>query len=368
MHYIYRKAHNMVYGLIDRKQKHYTFLGNVFKAINNRQNNYNWLVCRAECYPQNKVFEEMFDRDYCWLSGEELTAIIAQEDFQWVWAVLSGFEKDVTLDEVLSHPLPSADYEGFWQLPLSIQHPLATVEIVPFDSSYTLVLSKDEQLISDYHSVFPKSEDLIRFNSKTSRRHFVNTYILSCLDSIDWSKCEAQPISQCRWSPNPAPAATVQGLYLKDRALVFRLVSHAAPTRAVNTEPDSAVWEDSCLECFFSFDGKNYVNLEANVNSALRASFGPDRHNRKFLKEMDVPMPAVQAKELKEGWDLVLSIPLELVEKLWGVKACSGTWFRANFYSCGDATPLPHYASWNPVETKSPDFHRPEYFGNVIIE
>ena len=87
-----------------------------------------------------------------------------------LFAVLSGFEKDITLDEVLSYPLPSADYEGFWQLPLSIQHPLATVEIVPFDSSYTLVLSKDEQLISDYRSAFPKSEDLIRFNSKTSRR------------------------------------------------------------------------------------------------------------------------------------------------------------------------------------------------------
>jgi len=195
----------------------------------------------------------------------------------------------------------------------------------------------------------------------------VNTYTLSCLDSIDWSKCEAQSISQCRWSPNPAPAATVQGLYLNDRALVFRLVSLAPPTRAVNTEPDSAVWEDSCLECFFSFDGKNYVNLEANANSALRASFGPDRHNRKFLKDMDVPMPAVHAKELKEGWGLVLSIPLELVERLWGVKAHSGTWFHANFYSCGDKTPLPHYASWNPVETESPDFHRPEYFGKGVL-
>ena len=76
----------------------------------------------------------------------------------------------------------------------------------------------------------------------------------------------------------------------------------------------------------------------------------------------------VYGYSIEEGWELVLSIPLELVEKLWGVKANSGTWFRANFYSCGDETPLPHYASWNPVETESPDFHRPEFFGNVIIE
>lgn len=195
----------------------------------------------------------------------------------------------------------------------------------------------------------------------------MKTYTLPCLDTIDWTKCEIQSMEQCLWSPNPAPAATVQGLYLKDTALVFRLVSLAPPSRAINTEPDSSVWEDSCLECFFSFDGLNYVNLEANANSALRASYGPDRHDREFLKDMDIPMPTVQATEIEEGWELVLSIPLEMVEKLWGIEACSGTWFRANFYSCGDATPLPHYASWSPVETESPDFHRPEYFGKIII-
>ena len=234
----------MVYGLIDRKQqKYYTLLSNIFKAINNRQNNYNWLITSAECYPHNKNFKNLLDRDYCWLSGEELTKIIAHEDFQWIWAVLSGFEKDITLDEVLSYPLPSVDYEGFWQLPLSIQHPLATVEIVPFDSSYTLVLSKNEQLVSDYYSAFPKSEDLRRFNSKHQGVTPMKTYTLPCLEHIDWSKAEVQHIEQCCWSPKAAPEARVQGLYLEDKALVFRIISLAAPSRAVNTEPDSSVWE-----------------------------------------------------------------------------------------------------------------------------
>ena len=195
----------------------------------------------------------------------------------------------------------------------------------------------------------------------------MNIYTLPCLDSIDWSKCEAQPISQCRWSPNAAPAATVQGLYLKDRALVFRLVSSAPPARAENAGPDSAVWEDSCLECFFSFDGLNYVNLEANANSALRASFGPGRHGRSFLKDMEISMPTAQAKALDKGWELVFTVPLDAVDALWGCRPKSGDSFGANFYSCGDKTPAPHYAAWNSVETESPDFHRPEYFGKVII-
>lgn len=27
----------------------------------------------------------------------------------------------------------------------------------------------------------------------------------------------------------------------------------------------------------------------------------------------------------------------------------------------------PHYVSWNPIGTSSPDFHRPEYFGVLSL-
>lgn len=54
-----------------------------------------------------------------------------QEDFQWIWGVLSGFEKHIELDDVLRSELPYADgYAGFWKNPVTIQHPLADVEIV----------------------------------------------------------------------------------------------------------------------------------------------------------------------------------------------------------------------------------------------
>lgn len=55
---------------------------------------------------------------------------VAKEDFQWIWAALSGYEKDSPLSSVLQYPLPYADgYIRFWNNPLSIQHPLAAVEI-----------------------------------------------------------------------------------------------------------------------------------------------------------------------------------------------------------------------------------------------
>ena len=40
---------------------------------------------------------------------------------------------------------------------------------------------------------------------------------------------------------------------------------------------------------------------------------------------------------------------------------------RANFYKCGDETAHPHFLSWSPIGTPSPDFHRPEFFGELIL-
>ena len=176
------------------------------------------------------------------------------------------------------------------------------------------------------------------------------------------------PLSTCIWSPNPAPATFFSVAFEAEKELRFRLHSLAAPARALNTEPDSAVWEDSCLECFFSFDGKNYINLEANAKGALRASIGPDRHNRRFLREMGVPMPQAKADVCEEEWEILFTVPTETIQALFGVRPGKGCCFYANFYSCGDETPAPHYAAWNPVKTETPDFHRPEFFGKIILE
>ena len=81
--------------------------------------------------------------------------------FQWVWAVLSAFDKSHSLSEILSYPLPNAqDYNGFWDLPLAIQHPLAEIEIVPWDSSMTMIFSKRKDVVDSFRCHYPCSEDM----------------------------------------------------------------------------------------------------------------------------------------------------------------------------------------------------------------
>jgi hypothetical protein len=40
---------------------------------------------------------------------------------------------------------------------------------------------------------------------------------------------------------------------------------------------------------------------------------------------------------------------------------------RANFYKCGDKTKRAHFLSWNPIDIAKPDFHRPDFFGEITF-
>lgn len=159
------KVSRMVYGAVNAKgEKYYTCLKKVFDAIGNRQKEYNWLITDCTCYPENPKTDAMLRGDYCWMTGEELTKLVIQENFQWIWAVLSAFDKSVEISEVLKYDLPYAeDYEGFWSKPISMQHPMAKIEIVPWDSSMTLIFSEDKSIIDSFRAAYPYSEDFAEY-------------------------------------------------------------------------------------------------------------------------------------------------------------------------------------------------------------
>lgn len=158
----------MVYGAIDgESHRFYSYLHDIFPAIQNAQRDYNWLITDSYCNMANPIDREIDRQGYCWISGKELTAFALEDRTQWIGGVFSGFDKRIPLEEVLKHPLPVWEHPGFWDNPLTMQHPLAAVEIVPWDSSYTLLLSKNEAIIGDFRRAYPKSEDLAEYN----RRH-----------------------------------------------------------------------------------------------------------------------------------------------------------------------------------------------------
>ena len=154
----------MIYAAEDRKsEKNYTFLPKLFDVIDNAQLQYNWLITACEFNVANPLEDEYFAKGYCWISGEELTAIVREKEIQWIWAILSGFEKDIPLEKVLEHPCP--DFIDGEEI-CGIIHPLAKVQIIAFDSSGTQIFSTEEELVSKFRAGYPQSEEIINDSAK----------------------------------------------------------------------------------------------------------------------------------------------------------------------------------------------------------
>lgn len=145
--------------------------------------------------------------------------------------------------------------------------------------------------------------------------------------------------------------------------------------KAVYTEDQSPVHEDSCVEFFCMPEGaEKYTNFEFNCIGTCSAS------SRKSRKDDIVPFSAEKMKTIEryssigtkpfmemEGmfeWELTVKIPLNLMgldpENLPDK-------IRANFYKCADDTDSMHFVSWSPIETENPDFHRPDFFGELYF-
>ena len=64
------------------------------------------------------------------------------------------------------------------------------------------------------------------------------------------------------------------------------------------------------------------------------------------------------------SWILCLPLSAFAFHK---IESFEGLRVRANFYKCGNALPHKHFLSWAEILTPRPDFHRPEYFKEIVL-
>ena len=171
------------------------------------------------------------------------------------------------------------------------------------------------------------------------------------------------------WEPD-CGVRMEQKLCYDDTALYVFQRAWESDIRAECSAPLSPVHEDSCMEFFFSLtDDGRYVNFEINPNACMELGFGPNRRERVRLchkSERETFRPV--CTRTPDGWTAEYRIPLSFLRILYPEFSLrSGVFFRANCYKCGDKTVHPHFLAWNAVETAAPDFHRPEFFGKMIL-
>ena len=153
--------------VLNKGEKGYSYFKQIFDKISVLSTSYNWLISYPECYPSDKELEKKLQKKYLWVSGKEIKDIFCLEDFQWVWGVLSGFPQNILLEDILKYPLPYADgYLGFWEDPITLQHPLAEIEIVAWDSSCTLCIAKHQLIIDEFLKLYNQADDLEEYNKK----------------------------------------------------------------------------------------------------------------------------------------------------------------------------------------------------------
>ena len=104
-----------------------------------------------------------------------------------------------------------------------------------------------------------------------------------------------------------------------------------------------------------------------NSAGASLISVGASRYDRVRIDEITVP-PPVKADRSDEKWSVEVFFSLDALARIFGeILLAPGVILYGNFYKCGDGTAVPHYGMWSPVGTAEPDFHRPEYFGELAV-
>ncbi|MFI3327569.1 MAG: carbohydrate-binding family 9-like protein [Rikenellaceae bacterium] len=182
---------------------------------------------------------------------------------------------------------------------------------------------------------------------------------------------EPQTIGCVNWKEYPYKPEVLFQMGYSDDCLLLRFEVLEAHLKAQYLNDNEAVWEDSCVEFFVQDpDGVHYYNFEINCIGTLLAAKRKGKNDavhfdaEKMARIKRTSTLSREKIDLTESgsWGVSLEIPLDLI----GQNATPKT-LRANLYKCGDATSTPHFLSWSPIATEAPDFHRPEFFGELVL-
>jgi len=197
---------------------------------------------------------------------------------------------------------------------------------------------------------------------------------LSSVGYIMENKGCREYINMANWPSYPYKPIAVFDIARTDINLYIRFFVKGNSLKALYASDGSPVYTDSCVEFFVKkVEDKEYINFEFNCIGTCDAAFRESRDiKRPFTAEQyqcirrlsTVEKSTFEEKKGIYSWELVVAVPLSLIgltpdhlpEKILG-----------NFYKCADDTENPHYLSWNRIGTDNPDFHRPEYFGEIYF-
>ena len=194
---------------------------------------------------------------------------------------------------------------------------------------------------------------------------FSNDSLLQTLLSL-----ESHAINNVNWPEYPYAPVIDFHIAHSDKALAVMFKVTEDHVKAVSMKDNGPVWEDSCVEFFAKMaDGQKYVNIEMNCTGTILVGERLSKADARHLSEAEIatirhftslPHEPIDSKEEGQSWWAIEVIPYEIFGYSQKPKS-----LRANLYKCGDKCDQPHYLSWSPIPFPAPNFHCPEYFGEI---
>lgn len=201
-------------------------------------------------------------------------------------------------------------------------------------------------------------------------------------ESSQWKKLPSERLQNYMGKrPEHFPKAEVKLSY-DEMAIyvIFRVADRYV--RAVASEHQGNVWEDSCVEFFFTPDSdlsRGYFNLEMNCGGTMLFHFqSGDGNQRVVIPKNECnkircahSLPQIVDPEIDQPvtWSVEYQIPIALLKRYCQVSTpAQHVKWRANFYKCADRSSHPHWLTWSPVDFPKPNFHLPGSFGTLNFE
>ena len=188
------------------------------------------------------------------------------------------------------------------------------------------------------------------------------------MESLPW-----QDIAHVNWSEFPYKPDVKFQIAHDNQCIFIHYAVQEEFLKAQYVRINEAVWEDSCVEFFVSFDDRaTYYNLEFNVvGTGLIGMGGRVKSERMRLEKDTVAKVSTLSNVVnirgKKKWNIILMIPTDVFIHS-EVKSLSGLTAYGNFFKCGDGLPTPHFLSWSKIDHPKPNFHLPDFFGKITFE
>lgn len=181
-------------------------------------------------------------------------------------------------------------------------------------------------------------------------------------------------IENVNWASFPYKPEVSFNIAASEKYLFVKFFVKGFGLKAEFANTNEPVWQDSCVEVFIEDkNGKGYRNFEINCIGTLLSSHQEakgknvkritEEEANKIIRYSSLKKESFSEKEGEHEWELIVGIPFSYLEYEKRPEK-----LRANFYKCADGSKWPHYVSWAPILTPAPDFHRPEFFGNLELE